>query len=466
MFKRSVYIARRQKLREQIGTGLILMPGNGDSPINYPARTYRFRQDSSFLYFFGLDTPNLAAVIDIDENREVVFGTDPDIDHIVWMGDRTPIAEMAAQAGVKESLPLSRLSDVVRRAVDTKRSIHYLPPYRPEVRTMLSELIGIPPLKLGSSVSETFIRAVVAQREVKSPAEVAEIEEALRITREMHLTVMRMATPGVREREIAGRIEGIPGMMGGYPSAFTILTVHGEVLHGQSYQNILEDGQMLLTDAGSESANHYAGDITRTIPVNGHFTARQKEIYELVLKAQKYAIDAIKPGVYYKDVHLGTARLFAEGLIEIGLMKGNVDDAVAVGAHALFFTHGIGHMLGLDTHDMEGIGEDYVGYDETVSRSKQFGLSTLRLAKRVKPGFIFTIEPGIYFVPKLIGRWDSENLHADFVNYDAVERYRDFGGIRIENDVLVTEDGHQVLGEEIPRTVKDVEEAMRGRQYP
>ena len=464
MFKTEIYVKRREKLRELVKTGVGLFLGNDTVPMNYPANTYpHFRQDSSFLYYFGLDEPGLAAIIDFDEGKEILFGTDVGIEEIIWMGYLPPLKEKAEKIGVKEISPPNKLEEYLKNALEKGRKIHYLPPYRGEHLVKLFNLLGIKPEEAGKKASVELIKAVVEMRSVKQPEEIEEIEKAMEITNEMHLLAMETAKPGMYEREIAGAMEGFVIQKGSYLSFPIICTIHGEILHNTSQENELKEGQLLLVDAGAESPLHYAGDMTRTFPVGKKFSQKQKEIYSIVLKTQLTAIDAIKPGIMYKEIHLLAAKTIAQGLKELGLMKGDVEEAVANGAHALFFPHGLGHMMGLDVHDMEGLGEDYVGYNHTVKRSDQFGLAYLRLAKELKPGYVLTVEPGIYFIPALIDQWKAQKKHEAFINYNKVEEYKNFGGIRIEDDVLVTEDGHRVLGKYVPKEIDDVE-AVRSKQ--
>ncbi len=457
MFKKEVYINRRESLKRQVNNGIALFMGNTDVAFNYPANQYHFRQDSNFLYFFGIDHPGFAGVIDFDEGKEYIFGNDFDLDDIIWMGPQPTVKEQAAEVGVENTGTLNDLASFVKKVVETGRKVHFLPPYRGETVITLSELLNVKPSEVKSLVSEELIKAVVKLREIKDDFEIAEIEKAVDIAYLMHTTAMKMAKPGIKEQEIAGTIEGISLALGGPVSFPIILSMNGQTLHNHYHGNILEEGRMMVCDAGSETEEHYASDLTRTTPVGGKFNGRQKDIYQIVLDANFKGIESVKPGVLYKDVHFKAAGVIVEGLKNVGLMKGNVEDAVAAGAHTLFMPHGLGHMMGLDVHDLEGLGEDYVGYDETVKRSTEFGTAYLRLAKKLKPGFVLTVEPGIYFIPALIDKFRAENKFKDFVNYDKLETYKDFGGIRIEDDVLVTEEGHKVLGKPVPKTVDDVE---------
>jgi Xaa-Pro aminopeptidase len=460
MFESKVYTTRRNKLRSLVSSGIVLMPGNPEAAMNYPANTFHFRQDSNFLYYFGLDHPDFAGVIDVDNNRDIIFGNDVDMDDIIWMGFQPSVKDQAAKAGVEQTSPLSKLGDFVKEALEKGRKVHIVKPYRGEVMVWLENLLGVHHLQVKNFISEELIRGIISMRSIKEDIEICELERAIDTAYIMHTTGMRMAKQGVIEQEIAGAIEGIAISNGGPVSFPVILSVDGQTLHNHYHGNILKEGRMMVIDAGCESEMHYASDITRTVPVGGKFNQRQKEIYQIVLNANMEAIKASKPGVYYREVHLLAAKTIASGLKEIGLMKGDTDEAVAKGAHALFFPHGLGHMLGLDVHDMEGLGENYVGYDKTISRSDQFGLAFLRLARKLEPGFVVTDEPGIYFIPALMDMWRKEGKFKEFINYEKAETYKDFGGIRIEDDILVTAGGCRVLGKPIPKTVEEVEKLM------
>ncbi len=458
MFDSKIYVERRARLKEQIGSGLLLFLGNEESPMNYPANPYYFRQDSSFLYFFGLNMPFLAAIVDVDQEKDVIFGDDVEMEDIIWMGLLPSMKERAALVGVAETAPLAQLEETIKTAQQKGKTIHYLPPYRPENVLKVAQLLGIEHDSVKKYASKEFIKAVVAQRNVKIPEEIAQMELAHEVTYDMYFAAMKMAKTGVFEYEIVGKMEGIMGASDCHVAFPIILTKNGQILHNHYHGNQLEEGNLLVMDSGSESPMKYASDITRTVPVGGRFTEKQKQIYEVVLQAQEMAIQNIKPGIMFKDIHLQSAAVIASGLKEAGLMKGDTDAAVQAGAHALFFPHGLGHMIGLDVHDMEDLGEDFVGYDHTVERNSQFGLAYLRLAKKLEPGHVVTVEPGVYFIPALIDQWAAENKFDQFIDYAKVEEYRDFGGIRIEDDVLVTQDGSQVLGKSIPKTVEEVEE--------
>ncbi len=457
MFDTKIYSRRRDELKSRMKSGILLFSGNDESPMNYADNTYAYRQDSSFLYYWGLDFPGLAAVIDLDENRDIIFGDELTMDDIVWMGPQPTLKERARQVGVVETMPSEELAIRIRQDLRRGRKVHFLPQYRPDNTRKLEKLLGIGTEYQSHYVSTEFIKAVVAQRSLKSPEEVAEIEKALEISYEMQTTAMKMIRPGMVEREIAGAMTGIAKRLGEGLSFPIIFSVHGETLHNHHHGNVMQEGQLAVNDSGAESGLHYAGDITRTIPVSGRFSGRQREIYDLVLSAQLTAIEAIRPGVKYRDVHLKACRTIAEGLQKLGLMKGDLQEAVGQGAHALFMPHGLGHMMGLDVHDMENLGEQYVGYDEQTRRSQQFGLAALRLGRELQPGFVLTVEPGIYFIPQLIEQWQAEKKFAEFLNYPEISRYADFGGIRIEDDVLVEAGGCRVLGRPIPKTVSEVE---------
>lgn len=461
MFPSIVYSERRKKLHDNLSGGLILFLGNQEVLFNYPANTYSFRQDSNFSYFFGLDHPDLAGVIDLDTGQDWIFGNDIDIDDIIWMGQQPSIKDQALKAGVTNSAPLKDLNTLIAEARANGRKIHYAPAYRGETIIWLSDLLGIPHLELRKNASEELIRTIVKLRMKKDAAEVAEIEKMVDVAYEMHTTAMKMAKPGIIEQQIAGTIEGIALSKCGPVSFPVILSVNGQTLHNHYHGNTLTEGRMLVIDAGCENNLHYASDITRTVPVGGKFNARQKGIYETVLNANLAAIRAVKSGVRFMDIHLLAATEVARGLIALGIMKGDAVEAAKKGAHTLFFPHGLGHPLGLDVHDLEGMGESIVGYDEEVTRSTEFGLAFLRFGRKLQEGFVMTIEPGVYFIPELIDIWKAENKLADFINYDVVDTYRDFGGIRIEDDILVTAGGCRVLGKPIPKTVEEIEKIIQ-----
>jgi Xaa-Pro aminopeptidase len=460
MFHKSIYTDRRNRLKKELGSGVALFPGNVNAAFNYPSNEYHFRQDSNFLYFFGLDMPGFTGVIDVDNDQEFIFGNDVDIDDIIWMGKQPFVKDLATEVGVHNTAPYSELARFIKKASDQGRKIHFAPPYRGETIIEIANLLGIHTGAVKQNASVELIKALVKLREIKDEREIAEIEKAMLTAYYMHTTAMKMAQPGVLEQDIAGTIEGISLALGGPVSFPVILSINGQTLHNHAHGNILEKGRMMVTDAGSESSLHYASDITRTVPVGGKFDTRQAEVYQIVLDANMAAIDATKPGVLYRDVHFLACRTIVNGLKSLGIMKGDTEEAVQAGAHTLFLPHGLGHMMGLDVHDMEGLGEDFVGYNDTIKRSDAFGTAYLRLAKPLKPGFVLTDEPGIYFIPDLIDKFKSEGKFTQFVNYDKLESYRSFGGIRIEDDLLVTENGCRVLGKPIPKTIADVEKTM------
>lgn len=451
MFAKETYIQRRERLKARVRSGVVLLLGNEESPMNYAANTYPFRQDSTFLYFFGLDQPGLAAVLDLEAGTECLFGDDPSLDDIVWTGPRPLLRDRGQQVGVARTAPGKELEQVLSRAARQGRTIHILPQYRAEnVRQIADWQVDIRP-------SADLIRAVVEQRSIKSPEEVEQIEMALGVTARMHTAAMKMAKPGVFEYEVAGAMEGIVASSGVRPAFPPIFSVHGEIMHNPCYDNRLQAGAIAINDSGAESPLHYASDITRTVPIGGRFSPKQREIYSIVLKAQEQAIAAAAPGVEWRQVHRLAAVALMEGLKELGLVRGDPQEAVAAGAHTLFFPTGVGHMMGLDVHDMEPLGEDYVGYTDTIRRNPEFGWRYLRLAKPVEPGFVITVEPGIYFIPALIDRRRAEGKYDQFIDYGKVEAYRGFGGVRIEDDILITSDGCRILGPHIPKTIAEVE---------
>ncbi|WP_374357225.1 aminopeptidase P family protein [Chitinimonas sp.] len=459
MFSPDTYAARRAALARQLGSGLILLPGNADSPMNYADNIYPFRQDSSFLYFFGLDLPGLAATIDIDADRVTLFGDDGDIDSIVWTGPLASLAEQAEAVAVQHTAAFSKLADHLASARAAGRSIHYLPPYRAEQRQLLSALLGQPLAAIDAGASEALANAVIELRSVKSAEEIAQMENALEVAQRMHLLAMRSAKPGVKEQEIVGLMQGLAASQGRALAYPIIFSRDGHILHNHGHGYTLKAGDLVVNDSGAESPLHYASDITRTIPVGGKFSDKQKTVYQAVLDAQLAAINAMRPGVPYREVHDLAAQTLVAGLADTGLFKGDSAEVVDSGAYALLFPHGLGHHIGLDVHDMEGLGEDRVGYGEGISRSSDFGRRSLRLGRPLREGWVVTVEPGAYFIPALIDRWQAENRHADLIDYAVFQQYRDFGGIRIEDDVLVTADGARVLGKPIAKTIEDVEAA-------
>ena len=463
MFSKETYVSRRAELKKLVKSGIIILFGNNDSPANYPNNAYSpFRQDSSFLYYFGQKRDGLVGIIDIDNDIETLIGDDISVEDIVWYGSVDSVHDMAQQVGVANTAPMKTLKTICNDALRQKRKVHFLPPYRFDIKLQVFDLLGIHPNQQKESASMELIKAVVKMRSAKEPQEIEELERAAVIGYKMHTTAMRMCKPGAIEQNIAGYLKGIAHGYGAMESFATILSQHGEIMHGAPSMNPLEDGRLLLVDAGAETINNYCSDNTRTMPVNGKFTQRQLEIYSIVEECHDYALKAARPGVKYWDVHFGVCRLMTDRLKELGLMKGDTDEAVAAGAHAMFLCHGLGHMMGMDVHDMENFDQINVGFDEeTRPNLEQFGTNCLRMGRRLEEGFVVTDEPGIYFIPALIDDWRSKGLHKDFINYDKLETYKDFGGIRIEDDLLITKDGCRFLGKDrIPYHPKDVEEFM------
>jgi Xaa-Pro aminopeptidase len=456
MFDKEIYIQRRKILIEKIGSGVVLLLGNDESPMNYADNGYHFRQDSSFLYYFGIDFPGLAGLIDVDNQKQLIFGDDYTIDDIVWMGSQQTIAEKAATGGIADSLPLSELSKVLKAAQQKGREIHFLPPYRPENKLKIQQLISLHPDEISSKSSVKLIRTVVGQREIKSSEEIIEIEHGVNLSVDMHIAAMQLIRPGMIEAQIAARVYEIALAADCELSFPIIATINGQTLHNHSHGNVLKRGDLFLLDAGAETQMHYAGDLSSTFPVDVTFNNQQKAVYEMSLKAHQAAIDQLAPGIPFLQAHMAACHSVAESMKELGLMKGSIEDAVEAGAHALFFPCGTGHMMGLDVHDMEDLGEIWVGYDGKP-KSTQFGLKSLRLAKTLKPGHVFTIEPGIYFIPELMDKWQSEGCFNDYINWTEVQKFRNFGGIRNEEDFTITETGVQRLGKMKPKTEDEVD---------
>ena len=457
MFGKETYQQRRTALKNSVKGGILLFLGNNEAPMNYPSNTYRYRQDSHFIYFFGIQLDRLAAIIDVDEGREILFGDDYTLDDIIWMGPQPTIREWAEKCGVKETQSFGNLQQYLQKAQQAGRKIHYLPPYRDDNKILLHQMLGIPFERLKAEASVEMIKGVVALRECKTAEEIKEMDAICDAGVEMHLSVMRATRQGVLERELAGLAEGVSLSKGAGVSFPVILSQNGETLHNHHHEQYLENGRMLLVDMGAEAMSGYSSDYTRTFPVSGKFSQKQREIYEIVLQANMETFQMAKPGIPYFQVHLNAYTVIAKGLTALGLMKGNPEEAAKTGAPALFMPHGLGHMLGLDVHDMEDLGENYVGYDETIQRNPIFGLGSLRCAKTLKPGFIVTDEPGIYFIPQLIHNWEKEKKFEQYINYAKVKEYIGFGGIRIEDDVLITETGCRLLGKPLPKQVDELE---------
>lgn len=459
MFDAQTYRQRRARLKKDIGSGLILFLGNDEVGRTYAASTYPFRQDSTFLYFWAVDQPGLAALIDIEADTDTLVGEDATMADVVWSGPMPSLAERGATAGVTHAISPAALQERLTAALSQGRTVHYLAPYRSDHTVKLAAWLGLAPEVVRAGRSEAFHQAVIAQRNYKSAEELADMERAVGVSKAMYAAAMPAARPGRFEYEVVAEIERVAVAAGGTFSFLPICSVHGETLHNPHYRNQMQAGDVLVLDSGYETPHGYASDITRTIPVGGAFTAQQRLVYEIVLRAQMGAIAAIKPGVPYRNVHLGAARSIVVDLTAAGLMKGDPDAAVAAGAHALFFPHGLGHMIGMDVHDMENLGEEFVGYGPGFTRSPQFGLGYLRLARTLEPGFAVTVEPGLYFIPALIDQWRADGTNAAFLNFAEIEKFRNARGYRIEDNVVVTETGNRVLGPGIPKTVADVEAA-------
>ena len=447
MFSKETYIRRRAELKKLVGEGVIIFIGNNEAPYNYPANTYApMRQDSSFLYYFGQHRDGLVGVIDIDNDEEWLFGDDIDVEDIVWMGFTPSVADLAAEVGITKTAPMARLVEVCRRVTVTNATVHFLPPYRFDTKIQIMDLLGIHPSQQKEKASLKLIKAVVKMRATKEPQEIEAIEKACDVGFAMHTMAQMLIKPGLTERLVAGQVDGIARSLSqgnGFP---TIFSQHGEIMHGSPSDAVLEDGRLVICDAGCE-LDDYCSDHTRTMPVNGKFTQRQLEIYSIVEECHDYLLDVAKPGVKYMDVHFAVCRKMTDRLKELGLMKGDTDEAVKAGAHAMFLPHGLGHMMGMDVHDMEGLGQIYVGFDEeTRPNLEQFGTNCLRMGRKLEEGFVLTDEPGIYFIPALIDDWKASGHCKEFINFDKLETYKDFGGIRIEDDILITKEGCRFLG--------------------
>ena len=457
MFNSEVYKTRRSKLAHTLKSGLVLFPGNSELPYNYPSNSFPFRQDSTFLYFIGVDTPGLFAVMDLDSGKEYLFGTEDTVDDIIWKGQGITLAEKASLSGIENVKPLSDLEGFIK---GYKGKIHFINPYSDGVKVLLSSLLDIPVSQLKEKQSLDFILAAAEMRKIKEDIEIQEIEKAVEVTSDMHNFIMKYAGGAEEyfsERDVVGKIYDYALSKGYFTSFQPIVTIHGEIFHNCGYKENLKRGRLLLIDAGIETDSHYCGDMTRTIPLGGRFSKRQKEIYDIVVKANWSIVDSAKPGVLWSDLHKRAARIITSGLKDLDLMKGDTDEIVENGAYALFFPHGLGHLMGLDVHDMENYGEDNVGYNDKIKRSEIFGPSYLRYGLDIKENMVLTDEPGIYFIPQLITLWKKENKFKDFINYDNALKYKDFGGIRIEDDLLITKDGCRVLGKPVPKTGKDIE---------
>ena len=458
MFSKETYIARRKALKEKVGSGLLLFLGNNLTGMNYADNTYHFRQDSTFLYFFASDYEGLAAVIDIDNDKEIIFGNELTIDDIVWTGIQPTIKEKSERVGIEEIRPMADLATYVKNAQAKGQKVHFLPPYRGEHQVWLQELLGINPAEQAASSSLEFIKAVVAQRNYKSEEEIEQIEEAVNVSVDMHCAAMRAVRPGTTEAEIVAVVQAEAQKHNFNLSFPVIATINGQTLHNHAYGTTpLKEGQMFLLDSGCENAMHYAGDLTTTMPVGKQFTEQQRTVCNILRRAHLTALDNIKPGIEYREVHKLVLTEIAKGMIDLGLMKGDPVEATIKGATCMFMPHGLGHMMGLDVHDMENLGEVNVGYEEGRTKSPLFGWKSLRLAKALEPGFVFTVEPGIYFIPDLIDKWRAEKQFTDFICYDKLESWKTFGGMRGEEDYYVFEGGARRLGKYKPMSPEEIE---------
>lgn len=457
LFESSVYANRRSVLKKNMKSGLIVLMGNEEAGMNYKDNWYPYRQDSCFLYYFGISAAGLAAIIDTESGDEIIFGNELSIEDIVWTGPLPTVAAMAAEVAVSKTEPYKNIEALIRKAVTSGRQIHFTPPYRPENKIKLAQWLNIAVNAVSETASVPLIKAIVSQRSYKEACEIEEMHKAAVISADMHLAAMRYAKPGMKEYEVMAKVKETAYANYASLSFHPIVTIHGETLHNVYSGNTIHEGQMILCDAGAANDMNYAGDLTCTFPVGKKFTAKQKEVYEIVLHAHNSSVAMMKPGVLFKDVYLNAAQKIVEGMQSLGVMKGDAGAAVAAGAHAIFFQCGLGHMIGLDVHDMEDLGEPYVGYTDTLKKSTQFGMKSLRLGRALEAGFTLTVEPGIYLIPQLIDSWKAENKFAEFINYAALENYRDFSGIRVEEDYLITENGYRLLGKKLPMTVDEVE---------
>lgn len=458
MFLKQTYSQRRETLKKNLKNGILLFPGNGESSMNFKDNVYPFRQDSTFLYYCGIDMPNLYFLIDVNNDKEILFGNDLTPEDMVWVGAAKPLSEVAEKAGIAEVKPLKDLGGYLKSANQRKQNIHYLPPYRASKTIEIGQLLGIPVKEVERNKSMTLLKTVVAQRNIKTSEELREINKAVNTTVAMHTHAIKNGKSGKTEKELAGELQAIAIAGGGDISFPIIFTKDGQYLHNHATEAKINNGDLILCDCGAETAMRYAGDMTRTFPVAERFSDLQKEVYNIVLNAHQSAVAALKPGYEFKKAHLLASTKLVEGLQEMGLMKGNPEEAVAAGAHTLFFQCGLGHMMGLDVHDMENLGEQNVGYTDELMKSTEFGLKSLRLGKALEENNVITVEPGIYFNPFLIDAWRKQGKYSDFVNYDEVEKFKDFGGIRIEEDFVVTKNGTELLGDPLAKSIEEIEE--------
>lgn len=456
MFTSKTYIDRREVLKKSLKSGLVLFLGHDDTPMNYKDNPYHFRQDSTFLYYFGISNGSLAGVIDLDSDKDIIFGDDSSIEDVVFMGPLPTIKERAALCGITDTRPYLKLNNYIENALNKKQPIHFIPLYRAESKIKLMELTAIMPKDAEASASIDLVNAIIKQREFKTNEEIQQIEKAVNVTVDMHIAAMRIAKAGMTEAEVAAEVNRVALAANGNISFPIIATINGQILHNHHHGNTLKEGDLFLLDAGYENEMCYGGDLSSTFPISKTFTSKQKDIYNITLDAHKASINALGVGVPFHNAHIAAAKAITEGMKSLGLLKGNTDDIVETGAYAVFFQCGVGHMMGLDIHDMENYGEVHVGY-EGKPKSTLFGYKSLRLAKPLYPGHVFTIEPGIYFIPELMDLWEGESRFKEFINYDKLKSYRNFGGIRNEEDLVMTTDGAKILGKKNPITVEEIE---------
>ena len=459
MFEKKIYIERRKQLKQSLQSGVVLLLGNGEAAVNYSGNDYAFRQDSSFIYYVGLDTPDLVYVLDIDNDKEYLLGDELTMDDIIWMGNLPSLKERTAGAGIETVVTLSQLLALI----SGNRKVHYLKPYRYRNMLFLSELLNKKPEETKNDFSVELTKAIVKMRLIKSAEELKELEDAGQTGYAMHIVAMKMCQPGVSEQEITGTIEGLAISKGPRTSFPTILSMNGQTLHNHDHSGILESGRLMLCDAGAENNNHYASDFTRTTAVGGNYSQKQKDIHNIVLKALNDSIAMAKPGITYQSVHRNAYKIIFEGLRDLGLTKGGTEEALNAGAPALFMPHGLGHAMGLDVHDMEDLGETLVGYDDEIKRDTRFGYRSLRFGKRLEPGHVITVEPGIYFVPQLIEKWKAEKINTEFINFNKLNDYYSFGGIRLEDDIVITSTGCRLVYEKrLPVTIEEIVQTVTG----
>lgn len=460
MFKREIYINRRNILKKNMQSGVIILSGNNESPRHYNANCYNFDQDSTFRYYFGINLPGLIGVIDIDSDKNYLFGKDYTMDDVIWMGNQKSLKSYCDDIGVENFIDINEFDSFVRNISSKNKDIHIIPQYRNDNIMTLGKALDISPYNLNEIASTKLIKSIISQRNIKSSEEILEIEDAVNITREMHLTALKNVRPELKEFQVVAQIEAVPRSYNGFTSFTTIFSRNSQILHNHSYENTLKDGDMIVLDCGAKNINGYCGDMTTSIPANGKFNQMQKNIYNILIDMFDHASNTLKEGITYKSVHIEAVKKMINGLVDLNIMKGDTEEIVNDGAHALFFPHGLGHMLGMDVHDMENLGENFVGYDDNQKRDTRFGFKSLRMARELKQGYVFTVEPGIYFIPELIKRWKLDNKFENFINYNEVEKYMDFGGMRYEGDYLITPEGGKRLGKKMPKTIEEIEEEM------